>query len=186
MNSGVLFLENMVMSSLELSILNIKRENDVAQYERALCRAFSSTDIMTLGEIWDFEVPGERFRPKIPYESQEIYIAKLRGAIVAGAAINFNTEEELQLEMIGFSIDKTQKRICEAIGVFNLQLFADMRPIAVQLRDYSYDRLRERKIEKIYGTCSERRLRGYQLIGFEAIDELVIGGKKECLLVTGL
>jgi hypothetical protein len=174
------------MSNLELSTLNIKNENEVVQYERALFRAFSSTDIITLDAIWDFDIPRERYRPKIPYQSQEIYIAKLRGEIVAGAAMNFYVEEELQLEMIGFSIDKTEKHICEGIGIFNLQIFGGMNVIALQLRDYSYDRLREKNIERIYGTCSEKRLRGYQLLGFQAIDELVFKGEKKYLLVTEL
>ena len=174
------------MSHLELSILNIQSETDVVQYERALCRAFSSTDIVTLDEIWDFDITGERLKPRIPYPSQEIYIAKLRGAIIAGVAINFNLEEQLQLEMIGFSIDKTEKHICEGIGIFNLQIFGGMNVIALQLKDFSYNKLREKNIEKIFGTCSEKRLRGYQILDFEVIDELFFKGEKKYLLVTDL
>ncbi len=183
-NSGDLFNNhNPLMSNLKFTTLDITNFDEVTNYERAMYRAFSSTDIRTLDEIWDFDIPNKRIKTKIPYESQEVYIAKLNGLIIAGAAINLNTEEKFQLETYGFSINKTEKHICEGLGIFNLQIFSGINPVALQLRDYSYDILRKKGIEKVYGTCSQRRLRGYQVQGFDVIDELVFKEEKKYLLM---
>jgi hypothetical protein len=163
-NSGDLFFNGItLMSKLEFTTLNITDINEVMHYEKALYRAFSSTDIKTLDEIWDFDIPNKRINTKIPYRSQEVFIAKLGGVIIAGAAVNFNMREKLQLEIIGFSIDKTEKHICEGLGIFSLQVFSGINPVALQLRDFSYDILDGKGIKKVYGTCSQRRLKGYQV-----------------------
>ena len=174
------------MSHLEYTTLDSTNIEEVIKYERSLYRAFSNTDIKTLDAIWDFDKRHKRLRTKIPYPSQEVYIAKLDGAIIAGAAINFNMDEKLQLETFGFSVDKTGKHICEGLGIFSLQVFSGLNPVALQLRDTSYDILRGKGIKKVYGTCSQRRLRGYQIQGFTAIDELVFRGEKKYLLMTDI
>jgi hypothetical protein len=42
--------------------------------------------------------------------------------------------------------------------------------------------LKEKGFEIIYGTCSEKRLRGYQFMGFEVIDQHIFKNEKKYLL----
>lgn len=186
-NSGVLIYKGMTnMPNLEFTILDITDSNEVANYEKALYRAFSDTDIKTLDAIWKFDIPNKRLKTMIPYRSQDVYIAKLDGAIIAGAAINFDIKKKLQLERFGFTIDKTEKHICEGLGIFNLQVFSGLNPVALQLRDICYDHLRDKKIKKVYGTCSQRRLRGYQVQGFSVMNERIFMDEKKYLLMIEL
>lgn len=170
------------MPDLIFSELDIKNANDIREYERALFRAFQGTEILTLEEIWDFDNRNKRLKTKIPYHSQEIYIARLHGGIVAGTPFNFNMNEPLQLEMVGFSIDKNRENICEGLGVFCLQVFHDTQSIGLMLKDYAMERLKEKNITVAYGTCSQRKLKGYQQLKFEVIDEKMFKGEKKYLL----
>ncbi len=170
------------MPDITFSELDIHNKNDIKEYERALFRAFQGTEILTLKEIWDFDNRHKRLKTKVPYQSQVIYIARLHGGIVAGTPFNFNMNEQLQLEMVGFSIDKNQKDICEGLGVFCLQVFHDATSIGLMLKDYAMEHLKERNIRTAYGTCSQRKLKGYQQLKFEVIDERMFMGEKKYLL----
>lgn len=142
----------------------------MAAYERALFRAFTATDTVVLERIWNFDRTVKRARMPIPYASQEIYTARLGGRIIAAAAMNYDTKGPLQLEMMGFAIDKAPPDFCEGLALFNLQIFAGNTMVAVGLKDYAFDYVKKRGVRRIYGTCSEKRLRGYSLMGWKPVD----------------
>ncbi len=174
------------MPDLVYTTLDITNEKDIVEYERAMFRAFQNTEIITLPEIWEYDRKAKRLRTKIPYRNQIIYIARLFDAIVAGTAINYNMHEPLQLEMIGFSIDKSDEHICEGLGVFCLQVFHETIPIGIQLKDYAFAQIAQKGIKTMYGTCSPKKLPGYVQLKFEVIDERVFKGEKKYLLKKAL
>ncbi|GAG10686.1 unnamed protein product, partial [marine sediment metagenome] len=133
------------MPELTFSILDITEQEEIFAYERALYRAFSATESIILEQIWDFNKKEKRVRTKIPYSSQEIYTARIGGRIIAGAAMNYNIENTLQLEMIGFTIDKTEENICEGLALFNLQMVVDDKMIALGLKDFAFDYVKNRR-----------------------------------------
>lgn len=158
------------MSNLSFTILDTSNIDDIVQYEKALFRAFYGSDDPTLRQIWDIDKETKRIKMKIDYHDQEILVAKLHNSIVAGVAINYNMSEQLQLEMLGFSIYKSENNICEGLALFNLQVFQGSNPIALLLRDFTFEKLREKNIIKTYGTTSKKNVRGYQILGWKVID----------------
>jgi hypothetical protein len=169
--------------SLKLSILDTSDPSRVEQYEKSFFKAFYGINDSAMDLISDTDKTNKVMRTKLPYKDQAIFIADLNGAIVSAVAINRNLEDRLQLEMLGFSIDKKEAGIVEGLIVFNLQTFFGMESIALKLKDFAQQKIDEWKIRKIYGTCSKRLLRGYQILGWKVIDEKTIGSTQEYLLV---
>jgi hypothetical protein len=157
------------MATPQFAVLDTSDERQRALYERALFRAFSTPSVV-LEQVWEFDRKSRRARTAVPYGSQEIYVAWLEGVVVAGVAVNFNTRDRLQLEMMGFSVDKNEPGLCEGLALFNHRLFADSSMVALGLRDFSLERLKARGVTRLYGTCTERKLRGYRVLGWEPID----------------
>ncbi len=174
------------MSKLYINDLDRGNPDEIADYERALFRAFEGTEIKTLAEIWDFDAKNRRLRARIPYRDQRISVARFHDALIAGVAVNINMHAPLQLELMGFSIDKEEPAICEGLGIFSLQVLAGVTPVALGLRNHAFSRMREYGIRKTYGTCSSKKLRGYQLLGFKTIDQRVFKGEEKFLLEYSL
>jgi hypothetical protein len=160
-----------LMATIEYRDLNILDPEAIIAYERALFRAFTATDTVILERIWDFDRPQKRARTRIPYSSQRIFTACLEGRIIGGAAMNLNMQAPLQLEAMGFSIDKSASGVCEGIALFNLQIFSGATMVAAALRDYSLGRIQAENIRALYGTCSQRRMRGYSMLGWKPVAE---------------
>ncbi|MFW6254413.1 MAG: hypothetical protein ACOC41_05740 [Chitinivibrionales bacterium] len=167
---------------MQYEILDIHNESEVAAYERAMYRAFSGSEIVTLDKIWQFDHKNRKLRTRIPYDDQEIYVARLDDSVVAGVAVNYAMDKILQLEMMGFSIDKNRKGICEGLGIFNLRVFHNSSMVALTLKQHMFEKMRERGIVRAYGTCSTRKLRGYLHLGWRLIDQRQFEGEQKYLL----
>lgn len=165
-----------IYEMLDTSILK-----NIEEYESALYEAFKNTEIETLDQIWVFDHKKKKLRTKIPYKSQKIFIARNENRIVSGVAININIEELFQLEMMTFEVPK-EVGVAEGLGVFNMPSMSAYMPVAILLKDYAFKIIEDMGIKVIYGTCSEKKLRGYKLLGWEPIDEKVFNGEKKYLL----
>jgi hypothetical protein len=174
------------MSALCIEELNRDDPAAIADYERALYRAFEGTEIRTLDKIWEFDHAGRRLRARIPYVDQRISAARFHGAIIAGVAVNVNMRAPLQLETMGFHVDTSRPGVCEGLGIFSLQVFAGATPVAFGLRDHAFARLHDMGIRTTWGTCSRKKLRGYQLLGFSVIDQRLFCGEEKFLLEYSL
>jgi hypothetical protein len=172
------------MPKLTFTTLDTSDMNEVEQYEKAFFRAFSRyyPDDPTLDIIWNVNKQEKRISTKISYDDQEIYVARLDDSIIGGVAVNYNLHRQWQLEMLGFSIDKSQKNICEGLALFNLQVFHGANPIALLLRDYGFDLFKQKGIEKVFGTCDAHTVRGYSILGFEIVEMKEFGTHREYLI----
>ena len=157
------------MAGLEYSLLNTGDPEAVAQYERALFRAFYPMEEPLLARLREADTGARRMRLCIPYRDMDIFAARFDGTIIAGAAINYNCDALLQLERTGFSIDKTKQGICEGLAIFNTRSFAENHPVMFELGAFVYKELRRRNVKTVYGTCVTRLLKGYTLLGFREI-----------------
>lgn len=162
--------------------LDFKNSEELELYEKALYRAFSSSYIKTLDYIWNINHKLKKINTKVSYEYQEIIIAKVANRIVAGTSINFSLTETLQLELMNFTINKTQKDFCEVLYIFSLLDFVNGKPVILSLSKLLMENLKKRNITRIYSTCSLKRLNGYQIIGFTVIDQQVFEGETKFLL----
>lgn len=164
-------LEDDRMAGVEYSMLDVKNPEDVAAYERALYRAFSAAGSIVLDRIWEFDRKNRRAKTRVAYEGQEIYAARAGDAIIAAAAMNYDMTRPLQLEMIGFTVDKSETGVCEGLALFSLDTFAGHAAVSLRLKDYTFSMVRRRHIRTMYATCSQRRLGGYRRLGWREIDE---------------
>lgn len=158
----------------------------VLEFERAVFRAFSTTlDDPILKYIWDVDVRAGRIRTKVPYRHQTIHVARLKGAIAAGAAVNLAVNDTMQLEMLGFTIDKAQPRIGEVLVIFNNQRALGAPSISlfetVGLRVIKALKA-EHGIERVYSSCPSSKLAGYLQFGWRELSHRDIEGSREHLL----
>jgi hypothetical protein len=170
------------VSNLTICDLDIQNTKKVVQYERALFRAFYGIKGSAMDLFWNIDKKNRRISAKIPYSDQKIFIADLDDEVIAGVAINLNISALLQLEMLGFSIDKAEPFIAEGLALFNTQTFPGSESVIIKLRDYMDKKVDEFHIRKVYGTCSERLLRGYKILGWKVLDEKVINGAPKFLI----
>lgn len=167
-------------------ITTLLKKNDpleIEEFERVFYKAFKNISDPSLEAVFDIDCSEKRIKTKIPYSNQEIMIARINSDIVAASAVNFNMKEPLQLEKYGFSIDKNEDSICEGLFVFNihtnLQLFFAFKECFIKY-------LISQNIRKIYSTCSQKRIRGYRLLGFRDIEAYFFKGQKKYLLTMNL
>jgi hypothetical protein len=173
---------NRIGSPIQLSVLDFSDNDDIARYEKSFFKSFYKKDISDLISIWDFDEKNRRAHTKIPYSDQEIYVAKIDTEIVSGMAVNYNMKNQLQLEMLGFKIDKTQMNIAEGLVMFNLVTFYENVSVAFKIRDFAQSRMNLRLVKKTYGTCPKKLVKGYLFLGWNVIDEKLVHGQLEYLL----
>ncbi len=169
------------MDNLTIRLLDKSNPDELAAYEKALYLAFSSIQDRSLDLIWN--MGKKRIVTKIPYCSQQIMIAETNNSIIAGLALNFNMQEKLQLEYLGFQINKSEDGICEALLLFNTQVSVNSHLVLYELQKHLLSFLKSQHIRKVYGTCSKRRIRGYRSLGFRDIDTREVNNVPEYLLV---
>jgi hypothetical protein len=151
-------------------------------YEQALYRAFSHSYIRTLDRIWHIDHTARRIRTKVAYDKQTIYVARRDAEIIAGTAVNFDLAGTLQLELMDFTIDKSEPGLCEALHVFNLN--DPLRSLEMMRKMYVFlmRTLTAMGMRTIYATCSQKRLRSYQFLGFSVADQHLFQGEQKYLL----
>ncbi len=170
-------------NGLTVRLLDTTNPEEIAAYEKAVYMAFSSVQDPSQEIIWNIDYPKKRISTKIPYSSQKIIIAEIDGSIIAGFALNFNMQEKLQLEYLGFKIDRSEFGICEGLLLFNTQVSFNNHLILPEIKEPLIRFLKSQNIKKTYGTCNKKRIRGYRFLGFKDIDMKLISGIPEYLLV---
>lgn len=170
-------------NGLTIRLLDTTIPEEIAAYEKAVYMAFSSVLDPTQEVMWNINYAKKRISTKIPYSSQKVMIAEIDGSIIAGFGLNFNMQEKLQLEYLGFKIDSSEPAICEGLLLFSTQISFNSYPILYQIQEPLTSFLKSQHIKKVYGTCSKRRIRGYRFLGFKDIDMKLINGVQKYLMI---
>jgi len=170
------------VKKIHFSFLDHENPDEVASYEKALFRAFYNKNSPIESLIWDADVKAKRLTSKIPYKNQDIIIARLADLIIGGVAVNYAMQEKLQLELLGFEIDKTEPDICEGRALFNTHIFDTSTLVALEMKEFMFNHLKKKNITKVYANCSEKRLRGYLILGWKEIGSKDFGALKAYLL----
>lgn len=172
------------MNQFTMRILNRNDPAEIEAYEKALYSAFSKVVDSSLELIWDIDTKKKRIKTRIPYDYQQIMVACIGEVIVGGSALNLNMNAKLQLEEFGFEIDKSEEGICEALLLFNNHMTLDSQILLPQFKNSLLEYLHSKNIKKVYGTCSQRRIRSYRFLGFLDVDQRTVNNQKEYLLVV--
>jgi hypothetical protein len=163
--------------------LDIHNPDAILRYERALFRAFVPVWTNTSDRIFIIDRQEKRVRSRIGYADQEIVAIEAEGTIVGGFAVNYDRKGALQLELLGFNIDRSE-RFCEALVLFNI---GDLN-VAAQLLNIGKQRLFERMAahdsDVIYGTSNKKNARAYTSLGFTVADTFTVDGQEKFLLVA--
>lgn len=170
---------------LSFSILDHRNPKDVETYEKGMFKAyFGTSETIHLTRVVDKEQ--KRLRLKIPYEDQTILTAKVDDTIIAAVGFNNNQQATLNLENLGFTIDKTKKNFAEGTGMFCNVQFHEGKLVLLELLSKVWEMIREEGYEVFYGFCGEDKLRFFERVDFKVIDTKEICGEKMFLLKAQL
>ena len=150
-------------------------------FERLFYRGFEhSTHNRLIRTLWDWDIPGERLRTRVPYEDQALWGRFTNDRFDAGAAVNVRLNQ-LQSGAFGFTMpleltpQAAQGRVCEFMAFFVVDdnslsgLFAFWNDV--------FEALRELGFTHTIGTTAPKILPLYRRIGAIPIDEAVIDGE---------
>jgi hypothetical protein len=151
------------MSEVLIRELNTTDENDLKMYEEAMYKAFFYDRRVDEDTDCIFDHRKKRCIFKIPYTKQYILIAQLGNVLIAGICVNFDTKL-MQIELYGYTITKNEK-ICEILHIFN-NSGSNGTTIILKFKEFILEKLKNEGFKKIYSTCSERRVRQYESMGF--------------------
>lgn len=169
------------MSSLDIFYLDPADTERIEQYERQMFRAYYGAT-KTLELTRHIDKKNRRIRSKIPYEDQKIIIAEVNGKMIAGMGVNFNMNGTLNLENLGFSIDKSQEKIAEGTGMFCNTPFVDGKMVMYELFMFGNVYLKENQYKTMYGFCGQKLVRSFKSMGFSVLEEKEVEGETMFLL----
>jgi hypothetical protein len=99
------------------------------------------------------------------------------------SAVNYDCGSTLQLELLGFRIDRT-KPFCEALVLFNTGELEVASQLLIIGKKYLKEQVNARNREVIYGTSNAKNARGYRSIGFSVVDTFTFDGQEKFLLAA--
>ena len=170
-------------TTCSLRQLDAGNPSELEKYERALFRAFLPVWSNTSDRIFIVDSQARRLRSRIEYAQQEILVIERAGAVLGGIAVNYDREGTLQLELLGFRIDRSQ-RFCEALVLFNNGDLGVSGRLLTIGRKHLKECMVSRGREIIYGTSNEKNARAYQSIGFTVTDTFNFRNEKKILLAA--
>lgn len=167
-------------------ILNTADPKSVDAYEQALYIAFEKySDDPVTDMVWDVYVDAERITPRVPYTDQLIGVVWQNGVVMAAGAVNLNPRSTWQLEMLGFTVDKTEAGVCEAVVIFSNQSLSpkpDFLLFSMVGERLGHVLRTEHQINVIYASCAERVLSSYLQLGWTIVDARDIRGTRETMI----
>lgn len=175
------------MSEFQSKVVDVNDSESHELFEKAAFKAFESNlDDVSIQKIWRIDENNKIIKFPYPYEDLEVALFSAGEEILAAACINTNMKNTLQLEKLGFQVDKSESAIVEVVVLFVLTPMYNGSPIFFKVRDFIFPYLINKSIKKIYGTCNKQKFRGFKILDFRIIDTRVFDGKDEYLIVKDL
>lgn len=162
----------------------LETEEEIIEYEKRLYEAFKTKH----PDNWIFShyeiIDNCRIRPRnIPRRDQVFYAAVKNGKILAGICGNRNSGAPLQLEEMGFTIDRTGPKFIEGLNLYAAEnLGFDAISVFQQIFSFAAVLLRADEVKQIYSTCSAHLLKMYKFFGYESVDCKVLDGVEKHLI----
>jgi hypothetical protein len=162
---------------------SIKDEGALTEFEKLLYKSFSENS----PNGWLIKnyktIDNSRLLPTVPYEDVFIFVAKKDGQIVAGISGTLNMNNELQLEKMGFDVDKHTNPFCEGLNFYiSDDLGEGFLKVLGGFLDRIVTELKLRNIDCIYSTCSKKLRNMYMMFDFEILDSRDLDGDEEFLI----
>lgn len=170
-------------SSLEYSVIELDTGNETAleQYEKTLYQVFIPVFDTTSDRIFIVDRKNKRLRSRITYANQNIFLVKSNDWILGGVALNFNQNSLLQLELLGFQIERSTN-FCEGLRFFMQCDYTISGLVFRSLRKRISEEFKKYNTRIFFGTCTQKNVRGYTAMGFSIKDHFVFNNEKIFLL----
>jgi len=170
----------------DITFCRLEQIEEFEEYERKLFISFSRH----LPDGWvmkNYKRPEpDRLQALIPYEDQKIFSLKRNDEIIAAISVNYNTEKELQLEALGFSIDKSirQKIFCEGLILYSSEEMMGEKFLEnfMFFGEKLVEEMKKDKVEILLATCPKKLKSMYTLFGFEVTERKTMNDKTVLLL----
>lgn len=148
--------------------INTSNEQEIIEYEKFLFRAFPYEKKKNLEKYFNIDFKNRRYAPVIPYTAREIFINKPASIILSAVSIVPISYHKLELEVDGFTVDKTEANTCEGLHFVNIGDMTLFRKFLEDVLTY----LKSNGMIKFYITCDTKRVKQYELEGFVFIDSI--------------
>ena len=170
------------MKNYEFCILT--NDEDIIEYEKGLYDSYSQKD----ADGWIFNnyemIDNCRLKPNIDYKDLVVYGYKDKNKLIAGAAINYNMAGTLQLEQMGFKIEKTDKKFCEGLNLFaTIDMSENLMLTVGDFHDLIVKDIKNRGVEIVYGTCEDEIKGMYSIFGWDIMYCINLENVKEFLMI---
>jgi len=168
---------------MEINIL--KTKNELIDFEKGLYEAFLRDDpngwVMNNYKL----INGNRLASKtLDYNDIECYAVLNNGKIAIAGSVNYNTSKKLQLEEMGFKINKNNNNFCEGLILYSTKNSdgIDFINASTKLFEFIKNIMISKNIKYVYGTCSRKLKAMYSLLGYDVVDRLIVNGEKKLLM----
>ena len=172
-----------VSKQLQYHILAGDRE--ITEYERLLYKEFAKNNPDNYLCQHYLVLDNNRYRSPISYVSQSIYGVYEGTRLKSAIAINFNTQESMQFEDVGFNLKKDliNCNYCEALNFFidhhkRHHSFEILR----NLRIFMSNDLQNKNISFVLSTCSQNVIHLYERFGWTVVKKKIINHRIKYLI----
>lgn len=154
-------------------------------FDHLLYTSFAQEKDSWLMKNYEIDHDLKTARPGVLHYRLQSYILKFQDRVLSGITFNFNNDDLLQIEKMGFSIPKSNKtRSCEIIHFFSIEI--PMRnAFFIGRSGIKLERsvLKSKNLEFIYATCASHILTTYIRFGWRKVDEIKMEGSKRLYLI---
>lgn len=174
------------MGKLKINELDFSDDRKTKCYENLLYQSFKDYPESFFEGIWFFNHDEFTAKMRIPYSSQKILLAEAENEIVGAVVINTNMQLQLQLEMVGFNIEKIDGKTAEVLAIFSKKIMVGRDVVLARLGESCVNILKKIGIKTCWATCTEKHLRGYISIGFLNKGKINFHGDDEYLIYLNI
>ena len=163
----------------------LKSAAEIIEYEQLLYKEFSQNNLRSWVNRHYLKIDGSRYRSPIPYSEQSIYGVYEDSKLISAIAINFNTEREMQLEEVGFNLNRNaiDCHYCEALSFFcDRHKHHHSFEVLRNLRIFLSNDLKAKNISFVLSTCSRSVIHLYERFGWSIVTKKIIDRRIKYLI----
>lgn len=163
----------------------LKSQTELVEYERALYREFTRKNPHNWLCRNYLLIEGDRYRSPIPYSAQSIYGINQKSKLISAVAINFDTDNQMQFEAVGFNLELelTNCNYCEVLTFFIGQdKHHNYFKIIEHLKQVVITDLKARNIAFGLANCTKNLLPLYLRMGWSVVDRKMLENKTKYLI----
>ncbi len=158
---------------------------EIVEYEQLLYKEFSHHNLRSWVTRHYLAIDNNRYRSPIAYSDQSIYGVYEDSKLISAIAINFNTEQKMQFEEVGFHLKKDSID-CNYGEALNFFIDRHKRhhsfEILRNLRIFLSNDLKAKNRSFVLSTCSFNVIHLYTRFGWSMVKKKIINQRIKYLI----